>query len=242
MKRNRSEIFRGFLFVVLISIINLTSIASSDAALCIEYLVPDQSPNQSIFYDNGVDPYLHGINLAVSGVKGIETAANSGVTIPLSNGTLSFQTGSFTGKTDSPTGTVWNFASPGEITLKGGIPGLDMADTGTIFSGRFTSATLTQLPFGPYQFDLFSATFEGAENLKIKEFFGVAADCPLASALNFSFISAANFNGGFTSTNFTGGVMVDTPVSTPIPAALWLMVSGLLSLTGFRISMKRSIF
>jgi len=234
-------ICRSLSFAALIVILQLTSSKTSDAALSIEYLIPDQTPTESIYYDQGIDAYLHGTNLSVTGVKGVDTAANAGVTLPISNGTLSFQTGAFTGKTVGPSGVVWNFGSPGEITLKGGITTLGMPDTGTIISGHFTSATLTQLPLGSYQFDIFTATFDGVESQNIKKYFGIPDDSPLADALNFSFIGAANNCGGFTSTNFTGGVMVDTPLTTPIPAALWLMGSGLLTLTGLRRCMNRDI-
>ena len=224
MKRRKINVSRNLLFATLFAVTLISGINAAHAALSISCTVTGGS-SSSIVYDPSVDAFLHGNNLTVTGVTGTDTQQNAGITLPISNGALNFQTGAFTGKT----GNVWNFGSGGTIAMTGGISApLNLPANTTLLTGSFISAGVTELSLGSYQFDIVGATFGGSDNSNIYQYFGVPANSTCSNALNLSFIGAANTGGGFTSINNFGGIMVDTLIPTPIPAAAWLLGSGLL--------------
>ena len=229
MKRSRITLYKQLLFATLFTVTLTAGVNAAHAALAIDYTVTGDSLS-SIIYDPSLDAFLHGNNLTVTGVTGTDTQLNAGVTLPILNGALNFQTGALT----SATGTTWNFGSGGTITLQGGISAIGLPSNTTLITGSFNSASVTELALGTYQFDIVGATFGDSDNPNIYQYFGVPDNSTCTNALNLSFIGTSNAGGGFTSINNYGGVVVDSPTPTPIPAAAWLFGSGLMGLVGLR--------
>jgi len=230
MNRRKINFYKNMLFATLFAATLIYGAGAAHAALSINYAVTG-GPASSIVYDPSVDAFLHGNYLTVTGVTGTDTQQNAGATLAITNGALNFQTGALTGKS----GNMWSFGAGGTITLTGGISApLDLQANTTLLQGSFTSASVTALPLGSYQFDIVGATFGDSDNPQIYQYFGIPANYACNNAMNLSFIGTAISGGGFTSTNNFGGVLVDSPVPTPVPAAAWLLGSGLLGLVGIR--------
>jgi hypothetical protein len=227
MKQRKMNIFKSLFLATLFMAILISSAGGAHAALSIEYSVGGAG---SIYYDPMQNNFLNGTGLMVTGVTGNETALNSGMTLPITNGLLNFQTGAFTGKT----GNVWNFDSAGTIALQGGISAINVPANTTLLTGSFLSASVTELSLGSYQFDIVGATFGNTDNPSIYQYYGVPTGSIGSGALNLSFIGTSNAGGGFTSTNNFGGVVVDSPTPVPIPAVAWLLGSGFIGLVGIR--------
>lgn len=232
MKRKITKFFKNLLVPALIAVTLISLTGAAHAALSISYSVSGDT-SSSIAYDPSGEVPLYGNNLTVTSVTGNDTILNPGITLPITDGLLNFQTGALTGQT----GNVWNFGSAGTVSLQGGISALGLPASTTLLSGSFQSASVTVLPLGSYQFDIVGASFGGTENQNIYNFFGIPADSTYASALNLSFIGTPNAGGGFISSNNFGGVVVDTQTPTPIPAAAWLFGSGLFGLIGIKRKM-----
>ena len=210
------------------------SAEAAHAALSIDYTVGGSG---LISYDPTVNNFLNGNALNVTGVTGNDAKLNTGITLPIIDGLLNFQTGALT----SLTGNSWNFGSGGTITLQGGIAALNLPTGTTLLSGSFLSASVTALPLGSYQFDIMGASLEGTDNQNIYQYYGIPAGSGSSLALNLSFIGMSNAGGSFTSLNNFGGIVVDSPTPVPIPAAAYLFGSGLMGLLGIRRRMKIGI-
>jgi hypothetical protein len=232
MKKRRTKIFKNLLLAALFTITLISSAGAAHAALSIDYTIGGSG---SISYDPTINTFLNGNALTVTGVTGNYTQSNTGTMLPVTSGLLNFQTGALT----SQTGNVWYFNSGGTITLQGGISALNLQPSTTLLSGNFLSASVTELALGSFQFDIVGAALDGAENPNIYQYYGIPAGYTSSLALNLSFLGMSNTGGGFTSTNNFGGVVVDAPTPTPIPAAAWLFGSGLIGLGGIRRKMKK---
>ncbi len=234
MKRN---IYKNLLFATLFVVALIYGAGAAHAALSIEYSISDTQPaNASVHYDPNGDGTLRGVNLSVTGVRGNETAKNPGVTLAITDGNLAFQTGALT----SLSGSTYYFGSPGSFTLTGGISALGLNDANTnLVSGHFISASVTSIDLNTFKFEIVGAALNDYDNSSIYSYFGVPEDDTCSNALALSFIATTLNGSGFTSTNITGGTLVDTPVPTPIPAAAWLLGSGLAGLAGIRRRMGK---
>jgi hypothetical protein len=207
--------------------------SSAHATLSLNYTLDSSNPQASVFYNPALDLYLHGKSIGVSTISGTETAQNAGNSnaLSISGGALNFVTGAFTGQT----GNTWNFAGGGSISVTGGIVPLSLANGSNLLSGTFTSATVTELPlFGQLKFDIVGATFNDAEHQMIYNYFGIPANSSSAEGMNLSFLATGMANGGFASTSIASGSIVDVPTPTPVPAAAWLLGSGLFGLVGMK--------
>jgi len=231
MKQIRRNIYKSILMATLFAAALISSARSAHAALSIEYTIFNtQTENVSVYYDPLGDNTLHGTNLSVAGVKGNDTTLHSNETLPITAGNLTFQTGALT----SHTGNTYYFATPGSFTITGGIPALGLTNATSLVVGRFTSASVTYFPlYGNYQFDIVGAGLQDSDNKQIYSYFGIPAGSTFSNAFTLAFVASAR-NGGFTSTNITGGTLIGSPVPTPIPAAFWLMGSGLLGVMGIK--------
>lgn len=222
---------------MLISATMVSLPGAANAAISIDYSISGTQPSDaSVFYNPNVDPALHGVNLSVTGVRGNDTSGHNGETLTITSGKLNFQTGSLTGQS----GNTLTFGTPGFFSLTGGIAALGLSDSTTLVTGHFTSASVTFFDlYGNFKFDIVGAGLEDSDNKNIYSYFGVSEDFTCTNALALSF-TANHVNGGFTSSTITGGALVDSPVPattstpTPIPAAAWLLGSGLLGLLGIK--------
>jgi hypothetical protein len=228
MKLRKITIYKNLLFATLFSATLISGVNAANAALSLSYAVTGGS-SSSIVYDPSVDGLLHGNNLTVTGVTGTDTPLNSGTNHTIAGGLLNFQTGAFTSQSQG----VWNFGGGGTISLTGGISDMSLPSSSTILTGSFLSATVTELPVGSFRFDIVGATFGDSDNPAVYSYFGVPAGSTCSNAMSLSFLANSIPGGGFTSGNNTiAGQVVDSP--TPIPAAAWLLGSGLMGLVGIR--------
>jgi len=231
MRRRKMTVFKNLLLATFFIGILISSTGAAHAELSIDYTIVGSG---SISYDPTINTFLNGNTLAVTGVTGNNTVLNTGITLPISSGLLNFQTGALT----SQAGNIWNFDSGGAITLQGGISALNLPTGTTLLSGNFLSASVTELALGGFQFDIVGATFRGTDNPNIYQYYGIPAGSAGSFALDLSFIGMSNTGSGFTSINNFGGVVLDAPTPTSIPAAAWLFGSRLIGLVSIRRKMK----
>ncbi len=230
MKGFKINKFKNLLLAASIMATLLLSTGAAQAALSISYAVTGGS-SSSIVYNPSADAFLHGNNLTVTTVTGTDTPLNSGTNHSIVGGLLNFQTGAYTSQSQG----VWNFGGGGTISMTGGISDIGLPNNSTLLTGSFLSATVTELPVGSFRFDIVGATFGDSDNPNIYQYFGVPAGSICSNAMSLSFLATSIGSTGFTSGNNTiAGQVVDTPTPTPIPAAAWLLGSGLLGLAGIR--------
>jgi len=228
MKLSRINLLKNLLLVALIAATMVLSAGAAQAAYTIDYTIGNEQ-NTLVSYDPNGDKALHGSNLSVTGVTGQGTPSNNGVTLPITSGNLTFQTGALT----SYSNNTWIFGTPGSFTLTGAI---QSNPSTTLVSGHFTSASITaiDLQAGSFKFNIFGAGLEDFDNRSVYNYFGVPDSYTCTNALALTFTANIAGNGGFTSSTITSGTLVDSPTPTPIPAAAWLLGSGLMGLVGIR--------
>jgi len=240
MNKKKCGRFRNYITSVLVAGSLFMAAGNAHATLSLDYTLDSSNPQATVYYNPTQDLYLHGSNIGVTKITGIETTQNAGATNALSinGGALNFVSGAFSGKT----GNTWNFAGGGSISVVGGIAPLSIANASTLLSGSFTSVMVTELSFpGQLKFDIVGATFNDADHQSIYNYFNIPAGSVSTEGMNLSFIANGTVNGGFESTSLAGGNILDLPTlnvqpptTTPIPAAAWLLGSGLLGLVGVR--------
>jgi hypothetical protein len=208
--------------------------APAHASLYLDYQLAGNQSSGSVYYNPAADGALHGANIAVLSLYGNETPLHAGISKDIQTGLLNFTTGGLSGTpTTIGNTTVWNFGTPGTITLTGGISSMGIALGSTLLTGAFTSATATQFDYGNFKFDLLFTSFGGADNQTINNYFGLLPGTN-PDTMSMTFYANAITGGGFGSTNIVGGNITDNPTPTPIPAAAWLLGSGLMGLLGVR--------
>src|ERR1039457_6234141 len=108
MKQRRINIFKNLLLAALIAATMILSAGAAQASLSISYAVSSDA-SSSIVYDPSVDGLLHGNNLSVTGIAGIDTPLNADTTHAVANGSLNFLTAVLT----SQSAGVWTFGAGG---------------------------------------------------------------------------------------------------------------------------------
>jgi hypothetical protein len=218
----------------------LSFVGNASATLSLDYTLGlSNGPPASIYY-NPADLCLHGNNIAVTSITGIGTTPANSQTI--TGGFLDFVSGPFTGIT----GNTWNFSQGGSITVTGGIAPLSITNLSTsLLSGAFDSVFVTQMPlYGQLTFAIAGGTFSAVGSQSIYNYFNTPTGSTSGNGLNLSFIASPGIaSNSFISNSINGGNIVNVldtvplgggPLTTPIPAAAWLLGSGLLGLAGLR--------
>jgi hypothetical protein len=233
MKRIRINIYKNLILAVLFMAALISSPGAARASLYLDYQLAGNQSSGSAYYNPAADSALHGTNISVVSLYGNETPLNSGVSQGIQSGLLSFTTGGLSGTSTIGNTTVWNFGTPGSLTLTGGISALGIASGSNLLTGAFTSATATQINYGYFKFDLVFTSFGGTSNQTINNYFGVLPGTN-PDTMTMTFYANAINGGGFRSTNIVSGNITDNPTPAPIPAVAWLLGTGLMGLAGLR--------
>jgi hypothetical protein len=182
----------------------------------------------TLSYDGGVNP-LVGSGIDVDDVIGLNTFLNQNIISICSSCTLDFTTGASTGG--------WDFGAGGTIRLTGGIDFLDstpdIATGTTLLLGTFNSATVVDLGGGDFEFQILGGSFTDQKHPDLLAFYGLPSGSYIGG-LNISFKTTSNYGEAFVSEEIYSGDITNTPTVVPIPAALWLLTSGLVGILGIK--------
>lgn len=185
----------------------------------------------SISFMGGMGNALVGSNIEVDNVVGLSTPLHTAQSSTCVLCALNFTTGSFTGYTAAT--QTWSFNGGGTISIVGGVDFADntsIADvaTGTtLLTGVFTSAMVTKLPTGFYDFRIAGGSFDDTKHPSVVSYYGLPMT-GYEGSFNLGFSATPGANFAFNSVAVYSGDVLNTPV--PVPAALWLLGSGLVGL------------
>ncbi|MBI3774209.1 MAG: hypothetical protein HY273_01410 [Gammaproteobacteria bacterium] len=188
----------------------------------------------SLSYSGVSGAALIGSNIAVDTVIGQDAPQHDLNLNACLSCTVQFSTGAFSSYTVIGTEKVWEFRGGGIITLKGGVDFTDnssLADiaTGTtLLTGSFSGATVTQVGTGKYTFRVASGAFTDMKDPVLLAYYGLPTNVSYEGGFNLSFAANTGANNSFTSTSLLSGDIYNSPV--PLPAAFWLLGSGLVAL------------
>jgi hypothetical protein len=253
MNKKNNVTIKSFIVAALVGGILLSFVGSAPAAmvlanssqntLSLDYTLDSSNDPQASIYYNPVDHCLYGTNIAVTAITGIGTTQTNPNSLAVTGGLLNFVTGQLTGTT----GSVWSFAQGGSITVTGGITPLSISNVSTpLLSGAFNSISVTQIALsGQLTFAIVGGTFSGVGTQPVYNYFNIPSGSTSSSGINLSFLATSGItNTSLQSASIASGNIVDTSVSsnsdgspgaqTPIPAAAWLLGSGLMGLAGLR--------
>jgi hypothetical protein len=243
MIRKNKFSFKSFIVAALVGGSMVSSVGNANATFSLDYTFGFGNPTPIIHYDPNTGT-LAG-TIAITTITGIDTPQNSDTPFFLSGGVLSFVTGQY----DAKSGI---FASGGTFTVTGGISGIPaLSDPKTtLLSGSFDSgASLTETPRpaknGGGMSDVFEATMSTTGSQPLYKYFylGTPTVSSATEDLSLAFVANLGLTANNNANRLIGGNILETPVATPngnidattpIPAALWLLGSGLMGLAGLR--------
>jgi len=173
--------------------------------------------------------------------------AVGGSSIPLNGNVLvSFTSGPGTGGSGSLTDPyTFGASTAGSITIDGCLPGQGKGCTPvTLFTGQFNSGELAVTGNGNFNFDGVNVT--GTINPGVASYFGFSSDNVIGS-LDAILSCASSTKGcttGFSGTLGSGDLILSAgptgPPPIPEPSSLFLMGSGVLALSAFVRTRRRS--
>ncbi len=192
----------------------------------------------TISWAGGNAPFV-GTDIEVDQVMGLDTPNYSGVAYPLIDGELDFVTGKWQNYSEMGPIHRWTFAGGGSLTLTGGVDfGSDgtniPAGTELMKDGEFSFNEVTWLDFypGDEKWFITIASFTDYKNEDLLTHYGMPSVLYNGN-FNISFeVQNTDPTDGFVSSRVLSGDISNYPV--PIPAAVWLLGSGLIGLVGLR--------
>lgn len=211
---------------------------NASAAISLDYTLGFSNPVPSISYNQAAGTLVGAI--PVSTITVIDPSQNSYNPYVLSGGILNFVTGQYNGQTGT-------FAPGGTITVSGGIPALSITASTLLLNGGFGAGASLTKTMGGEVFN-FEASFPSTDSQLLYNSLGIAPGLSGSSNISLAFLAASgsipngpnNFINGYildTPASINGG-LTDPPLPTPIPAAAWLLGSGLVGLAGLRSRRK----
>ena len=209
----------------------------NQSAMAVELDFNISAPTSGTISYNGAGGGLTGLNIEVDNVVGLDTPANANVTSLCVSCVLNFTSGSLSNAGGPPpsgnNNGWWSFGSGGSISITGEVQlqgSTDIPVGTTLMSGTFNNAFVQDLGT---QFRVTFGSFSDTKHADLLSYYGLTPG-PFSGALTLLFGSV---NGGvgsaFTSTSVFSGNVVNAPSPVepvPVPAAVWLFGSGLVSL------------
>lgn len=199
----------------------------------------------SIGYAGGSAP-LTGGNIQIDNIIGKDTSLHNNATSTCVSCVVSFMSGSFSSY--NPATKTWDFSGGGAISVVGGVDFgdntsiNDIAAGTTLLTGIFQRAAVIKLDTGFFDFRIAAGSFTDTKDATLLAYYGLPTDVPYEGGFNISFSAVQLPNNGFTSTALYSGDLVNSPMNStdvvnspvPVPAAIWLLGSGLLGLVSSR--------
>jgi hypothetical protein len=179
----------------------------------------------------GMGAPLVGTDLGVLAVKGLDTPSNADVALALSNGSLNFSTGTYTGATPEnaslPTSPKdFHYAPGGTLTISGGVPALGIPNGTPLLTGSFSDSAFVR-PIGTANLDVQGGAFINVVNDKLAQYFGLPVGGTLyTGGLSTLFAAIGDSAGAFSSTGYTNGQVTTTPVPEPTTLAVFAVALG----------------
>lgn len=192
-------------------------------------------PTASLSYDGNPNDSLVGSSIAIDYLEGFGMPQNSNTQVALQSAFLNFNTGALTSISSSNGTTTWYFGSGGSINITGESATLGITNVSTLLTGQFNQSTVMELADGTFKFAIIGSTFNDSKNPAIYQYFQFP-NYFCTSGMNFSFQPGTTVNPDAISSQmiYSGDIENDPIIPTPIPAAAWLLGSGLMGLLGLR--------